>query len=257
MNRLPPLGLQLYSVRHEMDRDVRATLRRVVDIGFDGVELAGLHGVAPAEFRALLDDLGLTLVSAMIGLTGDGLAADTLEFATAVGAPRLVVNAWETDFATVDAIDRLAESFNRAAAQARAAGVDLGYHNHFWEFRPSAAGANPMAEFASRLEGGFFELDIYWLSAVRTDWAVALAPIADRVRTVHVKDGPGTLPTADWRIDPMTPAGTGTVDVVGMLAAVPAAEWHVVEFDECSGDVCAAIAASRRFLVEAGLSGSG
>jgi sugar phosphate isomerase/epimerase len=252
----PParVGLQLYTVREAMDRDVRATLRRVADLGFAGVELAGLHGLSPGEFRALLDDLGLTLISAMVGLAPDGLAPDTLEFAVAIGTPRLVVNAWEPDFATADAIDRLAESFNAGLRQARGIGIELGYHNHFWEFRPSAAGANPLAEFASRIEGGFFELDIYWLSAVRADWAAALAPLARRVRTVHVKDGPGTLPTPDWQVEPMTPAGTGTVDVVGMLAALPAAEWHVVEFDECAGDVFAAIGASRRFLVESGCS---
>jgi len=244
-----PIGLQLYSVRHAMDLDAPGTLARVANLGFDGVEMAGLHGLQPGEFRSLLDDLGLMLVSAMVGLSPDGLSGETLEFAAAVGAPWLVVNAWEADFASIDSISRLAASFNRAVEQAAAIGVELGYHNHFWEFSASGAGAAPMAEFVSRMDGGFLELDVYWLSAACTDWPAALAPIADRVRTVHVKDGPGTLPTADWQVQPMTPAGTGTVDLVGMLAALPRAEWHVVEFDECAGDVFEAIAASRRFLL--------
>ncbi len=247
-----PIGLQLYTVREAMQADPVGTLRRVAELGFQGVELAGTAGMEPAQFRRVLDDLGLVVISAMMGLSPEGLSAETLEFATQVGTPRLVVNAWPDDFASAAAIEAVAARFNAGAAQARAAGIELGYHNHWWELAPSAAGEYPYLEFASRLDDAFFELDIYWLHAAcpATAWRAVASAVADRVRTVHVKDGPGTLPDANWRTDPMTPAGTGVVDVPAMLAALPRAEWHVVEFDECATDIFEAVAASRRFLLD-------
>lgn len=254
---LPPIGLQLYSVRTEMDADPQATLERVASLGFRGVEAAGTHGLDPSDFRQRLDDLGLTLISAMVGLEPDGLSAQTLEFAAALGTPRLVVNAWPPQFATSEAIAALVASMRSASLQARAAGIALGYHNHFWEFQRSAAGACPMLDFAAQLDECFLELDLYWLSSAVDEWQPVLAALADRVRTVHVKDGPGTLPDADWRNDPMTPAGTGVVPIEAMLHALPLAEWHVVEFDDHLGDIFTAIDASRRFLLDRHLSSDG
>lgn len=258
MSRLPtsppPVGLQLYSVRAEMDLDTQATLERVAALGFAGVEAAGTHGLAPAEFRQRLDDLGLTLISAMVGLDPDGLSAQTLEFACALGTPRLVVNAWPQQFATSDAITALTASMRAASTQADAVGIALGYHNHFWEFQPSAAGACPMLDLATQLDDCFLELDLYWLRSAVAEWEPVLTALADRVRTVHVKDGPGTLPDLEWKNDPMTPAGTGVVPIDAMLHALPRAEWHVVEFDDHDGDIFTAISASRRYLLDHGLS---
>jgi sugar phosphate isomerase/epimerase len=241
-----------------MDDDFAATLERVAAMGFVGVETAGLHGIAPAAFARQLEDLGLAMINAFVGLPRDGVFPhEVLDSAAAAGAPRLVVNAWAEDFSTTEAIDQLATSFNLAARQARTAGLALGYHNHFWEFLPSDAAPNPMAVFASQLEDWFFELDIYWLTAATADPPAALSGLLDHIELVHVKDGPCTLPSPDWtRLDPMTPAGTGRVDVAGLLKALPRAAWHVVEFDAYDGDTFEALDASRSYLIETGLSRS-
>jgi len=257
MSEPRPVGLQLYSVREAMDRDATATLERVAALGFMGVEIAGTYGLEPAQLRHHLGDFGLQLISSMVGLTEHGLAPATIEAALEIGTPRLVVNAWPNQFATLDAVQRLAESMHRAAEQARSVNIDLGYHNHFWEFLQTDAGACPMSLFTSMLTGCFLELDLYWLRSAFSSNGEALTVLHDlapQVRLVHVKDGPGELPTAQRQAAPMTPAGTGIVDITEMLAALPNAEWHVVEFDDCSGDMFDNIDASLQYLVRGGLS---
>lgn len=69
-----PIALQLYSVRDDMAADFEGTLRKVRELGYDGVEFAGLHGRQPAEVRRLLAENGLAAVSAHVPI--DELAAD-------------------------------------------------------------------------------------------------------------------------------------------------------------------------------------
>ena len=59
----PSIALQLYSIRHELDRDLRGTLQAVAEMGYAGVEPAGLHGMDPKEVRKVLADLQLVCCS--------------------------------------------------------------------------------------------------------------------------------------------------------------------------------------------------
>src|SRR5690242_12601766 len=65
--RLDRIGVQLYSVRDQMEKDLTATLERVARIGYKEVEFAGYFGRSPQDVRALLDRLGLTAPSSHIG----------------------------------------------------------------------------------------------------------------------------------------------------------------------------------------------
>ena len=64
-----PIALQLFSVRDELAADFRGTLQKVKDLGYEGVEFAGLHGRDPQEIRAMLDDIGLKGMSAHVPWT--------------------------------------------------------------------------------------------------------------------------------------------------------------------------------------------
>jgi len=62
------VGLMLYTVREDCDRDLEGTLREVAEIGYEGVELFDLHGHAPEQVRAWLDELGLAVCGRHISL---------------------------------------------------------------------------------------------------------------------------------------------------------------------------------------------
>ena len=61
-----PNGLQLYSVREDMEKDYKGTLEQVKEMGYDGVEFAGLYGCTPKQIKEELDRLGLIPVSAHV-----------------------------------------------------------------------------------------------------------------------------------------------------------------------------------------------
>ena len=69
-----PVALQLYSIRTDMEKDVLSTLKAVKEMGYDGVELAGFYGIAPAQMKAYLDEVGLIPVSAHVPM-GQNVAA--------------------------------------------------------------------------------------------------------------------------------------------------------------------------------------
>ena len=63
-----PVAIQLYSLRDELDKDFKGTLKTVKEMGYDGVEFAGLADNDPKEVKAWLDELGLVAVSAHVPL---------------------------------------------------------------------------------------------------------------------------------------------------------------------------------------------
>jgi sugar phosphate isomerase/epimerase len=153
------------------------------------------------------------------------------------------------DFADADAIARLAERFNAAAELAKGRGMEVGYHNHWWEFDHDVDGEVPYDRMLSLVDPSVFvEVDIYWVQVGGKDPAAVVSALGPRARFLHVKDGPLEPKT------PMTAAGDGAVDLPAVLAAGVHAEWHVVELDECGTDMFEAVEKSHRYLVGAGLS---
>ena len=95
------------------------------------------------------------------------------------------------------------------------------------------------------------EVDTYWAAVGGQDPGrlvpALLGRLGDRVRYLHVKDGPVT------KDDPMTAVGTGRMPVAEILAACPSAEWHVVELDRCATDMLTAVRDSLAWLTARGL----
>src|SRR5256885_15948331 len=88
-----PIALQLYSVRHECEKDLPGVLKAVAAMGYDGVEFAGYYGRTAEELRRLLDDNGLRCAGTHTGLNtilGDELPK-TIEFNPTMGNPYLIV----------------------------------------------------------------------------------------------------------------------------------------------------------------------
>jgi sugar phosphate isomerase/epimerase len=229
--KLERIGLQLYTVRAEMARDVEATLARVAEIGYREVEFAGYFDRSPAAVRSALTSAGLHSPANHVPYEtlADGWE-QVLATATAIGHTDVLV-AWIPREARpdLDGWKRVAELFNRAGERARAAGLGFGYHNHDFEFAP-VAGQVPYDVLLANTDPALvrFELDLYWTVKGGKDPLAYFAAHPGRFPFVHVKDSGGP---PDHR---MVDLGRGTIDFAAIFArsAQGGIRHYFVEHDE-------------------------
>ena len=138
-----PIGLQLYSVREEAAKDLAAVLSAVQKMGYDGVEFAGFYNHDAATVKKLLDDNGLKVCGAHVGidtLLGDELER-SVEFHRTIGNEYLSVpglgEKWRS---STDAWKETARTMNGIAERLAPHGMKTGYHNHAIEFKPLEEG---------------------------------------------------------------------------------------------------------------------
>ena len=208
--RLDRIGIQLYTVRHEMEKNVDATLARVAQIGYREVEFAGYFKRTPAQIRAALDTTGLSAPSAHIGIA-DVRSPDwprTLEGARTMGHKYLIV-AWldDKDRVSQDSYNAIADALIAGSAKAAEYGITLGYHNHNFEFAP-LDGKNGLEVMLERTAGStvVFEMDLYWITDTGQDPIAWFNRFPGRFPLVHVKDSAGP-PKNEMR-----DVGAGTID---------------------------------------------
>jgi sugar phosphate isomerase/epimerase len=186
-----PLGLELYSLRREMGRDVPGTLSRVRDFGFQEVEVPGLYGLSAEKFRDELDRAQLRC-SAMVA-QWDQLSAkmdSVIHDAKALGAA-YVICPWIPHggkFTAEDA-EKGADNFNRWGAILRAAGFQFCYHPHGYEFQP-AAGGTLFDTLVSKTdpENVNFEMDVFWIVHPGQNPVALLEKYPTRFPLMHLKD---------------------------------------------------------------------
>jgi sugar phosphate isomerase/epimerase len=237
-----PLAVQLYSVRDRMTSDRREVLRRLAEIGYGGVEpYDPLND--PAGFRDLLSEFGLTACSTHAAVHGDK-REEILAAAGTIGLDTVIVPAISPDEWTDAAgVDRTAAVLNETATRAADLGIRIGYHNHWWELENQVDGKTALEALVDRLAPEvIIEVDVYWAHVGGQDVPALLGRLGDRVRYLHVKDGPAT------KGEPMTAVGAGTLPIPEILAAGKSVEWRVVELDECATDMVEALAGSHAYL---------
>jgi sugar phosphate isomerase/epimerase len=246
-----PLALQLYTVRDQLASGRKAVLKTIREFGYGAVEPYDVL-TDPEAQRADLDEAGLAVCAVHARALGEDAAA-LLDGARTVGADTVIVPSVPPErFADATAIAALARELNEAAARAAVLGLRLGYHNHAFEFESAPGGRSGLEVLADALDPTVvLEVDTYW-AAVGGQYPpegvpALLGRLGDRVRYLHVKDGPVT------KDDPMTAVGGGRMPVAEILAASPSAEWHVVELDRCATDMLTAVRDSIDWLVGHGL----
>jgi sugar phosphate isomerase/epimerase len=237
-----PPALQLYSVREQLATGRMPVLRRIADFGYGAVEPYDVR-TDPQQLRADLDEAGLTACSVHAKVLDSD--SDVLLHGTrAVGADTVIVP-WVPPerFADAEAIAVLAGELNAAAAKSADHGLRLGYHNHDFELSSIVGGRPALEVLADALDPAvILEVDTYWAAVGGQDVPALLRRLGDRVRYLHVKDGPVT------KDDPMTAVGGGLMPVAEILAACPSAQWHVVELDRCATDMLTAVGDSLAWL---------
>ena len=246
-----PIGVQLYTVRELLNEDFRGTMEQVARIGFREVEFAGYHGHEPREVRGILDALGLAA-------PGNHLPFESLDEgwerelsrANDVGH-RYVVIAWipPARRETLDDWRRLADRFNRAAREAKAAGLRFAYHNHDAEF-VRQAGVVPFDILLERTDPELvkIELDLYWITKGGADPLDYFTRWPGRFPLVHVKDSLGSPGHRQ------TDVGDGVIDWQRIFQARSRAGMahYFVEHDDPAHPLDS-IARSYRYLAGLGL----
>lgn len=237
-----PIGVQLWSV-FTLD-DFPGVLRQLSEMGYAGVEAFGLHELSPTAVRQLLDDLGLELFSSHAPFPAGPDAQRILDEQSQLGAPVLAWSLEAEEFATEDSIARGVERVNEGAANAKAYGMQIAYHNHWSEFSRLADGRRAYDVLQERLSPDvLLELDVYWAAVAGADPPAVVREYGDRVRFLHLRDGPAK--TAE---DAMVALGQGSLDIPAILDANPSVAWHIVELDHCDTDVMTALRESFDYL---------
>lgn len=259
--RIPNPGVQLYTVRGEMEQDFRGTLERIAAMGYREVEFAGYFDRPPQAIRSLLAELKLTAPSAHVGDVLLGPEAQrTIDDAVAVGH-RYLVYPWvpESAWRDLDGWHRRAEAFNRAGELCRKAGLQFCYHNHHFEFA-TVNGTRPYDLLLAECDAALvqMELDLFWAAAARQDPLALLRAHPGRFPMVHLKQlkalplltgGDVLSMKMDDAHTRMADVGPGVIDFRRLLAdpATRGIQHFFVEHDQPKAPM-ASIEASLRYV---------
>jgi sugar phosphate isomerase/epimerase len=246
-NAVERVGIQLYTLRAELARDLEGTIRRVAALGYAEVELAGLYERSPADLRALLDGAGLVAPSGHFPLPSLGPAElpRTIEACVALGHRWLVCPFLPANERTLDHYRRHAEHFDRVGEACRAAGLRFAYHNHDFELR--AEGGEVPLELLLRSTSPQlvdFELDLYWVTKGGGDPLDTIARHPGRFALWHVKDMDATEQRSFAEV------GTGVIDFPAIFARSEqaGAKHYYVEQDVVRGEIWGVVERSRTYV---------
>jgi len=236
-------SIQLYTLRNALQEDLPGTIKKVAQLGFTQVEPYNFVATA-AELGAALKENGLTAPSGHAPLLSQDqdeifAAAKELGISTVID-PYLPAEHWQS----AEDIQATAARLNAAAKKGAGHGIRVGYHNHAWELESSIEGQTALEYFEGLLDPELvLEVDTYWAAVGGQDPVQLLQRLGDRVRFIHIKDGPVSTDTKAQQ-----PAGQGKIAVWAVIAAAESLEVGVVEFDDYSGDIFDGIAQSLDYL---------
>lgn len=222
----PRIGLQLYSFRNQLPKDVPGMLEKISRMGFRYLEGGGTYNLSRAAYRDLLRKNNLQIVSLGASFEELETAVDSVAEKAAYFGATYVMCAWvphRNDSFTLRDAERAVAVFNRAGKRLHAQGLRLVYHAHGYEFQPYAGGT-----FFDYLLKGMdpayanFQMDVFWFHHSGQDPAAYLRRYPGRFLSLHLKDRrKGTVGNVLGRADVETNValGTGDVDLAAVLQA--------------------------------------
>ena len=250
-----PVGLQLYTVRDDMAKDFKGTLQKVKELGYDGVEFAGMYDHTPAEIKAMCAEIGLNPISAHVPLQEmlediDKVIADY----KAIGCQYIVVPyVTEERRPGGEKFLQMVEEIRTIGQKCKEAGLVLLYHNHDFEFAKTESGEFGLDYLYANVPADLLqtELDQCWVKYAGQDPVAYLQKYSGRSPVVHLKD---YYASGEQKEDPYAliglnegekkentafefrPLGYGVQDVPAIVRAAKAADsqWLIVEQDQPS-----------------------
>ncbi|NQD70037.1 sugar phosphate isomerase/epimerase [Sphingobacterium shayense] len=202
------LGLQLYSIRDLVNTDPIETIKTVSTIGYKHVETFGVEaeagkywGLSIAELKKVLDDNNLKTYSGHYDMSKYLSSKNTeseniekyIEIAHQLGQKYVIAPVTPMDDLNnlkVEDYQYAADQLNKAGEMAKKAGIKIGYHNHFWEFRNFANGTKGLDILVAFTEPELvdFELDIYWIQKAGLSAQSYFEKYPGRFKLWHLKD---------------------------------------------------------------------
>lgn len=264
-----PIALQIYTLREAVAKDFEGVVRQVAKIGYAGLEL-GVPGTMDDRAVRLYRELGLDIPSTHTALPLGDKKNEVLDTMGRLGCRRLVTGLGGDDCKTVDLLKASCARLNEGEAVARANGLTLHVHNHWWEFL-SLEGRTVHDRMRELLSPEIrFQVDTYWVQTGGGDPARTVRDLGARAPLLHIKDGPrlevpstpgqgfesrhAAIRQAWTASQGMTPVGEGSLDFPGIVAAGAGhTEWLIVEMDKCPTDMMEAVDRSHAYLTGKGL----
>ncbi len=249
---MKPIAIQLYTLRPDVypegKDDFPGVLRTVAEIGYKGVEFAGLHGHSPAEIKGILDDLGLVACSNHAGLPTSENVQQIVDAESILGNKHIISGFGPDQFKTVDSCKAGAAKFQQAAELLKPHGMGFSFHNHWWEF-DKVDGQLVYDILMAEAPDVCSELDVYWAAWGKADPVEVISKYKSRMPYLHVKDG--MLEVAH----PHVAVGSGKLEFPAIIGAADpnVLEWLVVELDAFDGNMLGAVKDSYRYLIQNGL----
>ncbi len=241
----PGIALQMYTVRDDARQDFAGTIRRVAEIGYPAIELAGYGGLTASELKKVVDDAGLKVVGAHLGLlTLENALEREVEFNATLGNRDLICPALPTERRGSEAsFEAVAQTFNVIGRHCKRLGARFSYHIHGHEFQRfgDRTGMDILIERTDP-EVVFWEPDTYWIFRAGEDPVAWIRRNAARCPLVHLKDPAKGSGQTDTEI------GEGILDLAGVLNAASHAEWLVVEQEDFVRPPLESVAISLRNL---------
>lgn len=224
-----PVAVQLYTVRDEFEKDIKGTLKKVAEIGYSGVEFAGIPAIDAKELKKELDNLGLKTAGFHIPL--DQLKNDinnVIAYCTALDC-RYIVCPW-AEYKTIEDCDKMAENLSSIGRVCNEEGIELCYHNHNHEFiKYDGEYALDILYSSVKPELLKAEIDVYWVKHAGEEPVSYMKKYRGRIPLLHIKD----MDKGEEK--EFAEIGNGIIDFKPIIeeAELSGTKWLIVEQDVC------------------------
>lgn len=181
------IGLQLYSVREDMEKDMDATLKAVKEMGYDYVEFAGFFGKKAEEVKAILEKYDLNAISVHQG-TGEWVekGQEAIDYLKTVGVKYCAIPWYDLK---EEVFDKAVEEFKKFGAALKENGIQLLYHNHDFEFEKASNGEYIFDNLYNAVPADILrpEMDVCWIKYAGED-PCKYIEMYDGLEILHLKD---------------------------------------------------------------------
>lgn len=225
------VGLQLYTIRDAMAADVLGSLQKLSDLGFKNLELANysdgkFYGYVPAEFKKIVNDLGMEVISSHTQVEAAGITLDNAQKMAddhaALGV-KYCVQPWvNEEDRNIETYKKMIADWNEVGRIMKGVGIQFAYHNHNFEF-VNIDGIVPYYDiFMPEMDADLItmEIDFFWASKAGQDPIEMFNKYPGRFQLFHFKDMfTSEAPFFDVIKDDIAPVGAGVIDFKRIMAA--------------------------------------